>query len=57
MTDDKIVIQRGQVIHPKSNSLLLTAEVRKQTSGDQWGEGRGEGQERGRGLRGTNYYV
>ena len=27
----------------------------KQTSGYQWGEGTGEGQYRGRGLRGTNY--
>ena len=30
---------------------------REQTTGYQWGEGRGEGQDRGRGLRGTNYYV
>ena len=30
---------------------------REQTSGYQWGEGRMEGQDRGRGLRGTNYYV
>ena len=29
----------------------------KQTSGYQWGEGRGEGQARGRGLRDTNCYV
>ena len=28
---------------------------REQTSGSQWGEGRWEGQYRGRGLRGTNY--
>lgn len=27
MTDDKIEIQRGQMIRPKSNSLLLTAET------------------------------
>ena len=30
---------------------------REQTSGDQWGEGSGEGQDRGWGLRGTNNYV
>ena len=24
---------------------------------NQWGEGKGEGQDRGRGLTGTNYYV
>ena len=29
----------------------------KQTSGYQWDEGRGEGHDRGRGLRRTNYYV
>ena len=29
---------------------------RKQTSGLQWGKERGEGQNRGRGLRGTNCY-
>ena len=29
----------------------------EQTSGYQWGEGRGKGQDKGRGLRGTNYYV
>ena len=32
-----------------------THRYREQTSGYQWGEGRGEGQYRGRGLRGTNY--
>ena len=30
---------------------------RGQTSGDQWGEERGEGKSRGPGVRGTNYYV
>ena len=30
---------------------------REQTSGYQWGEGKREGQDRGRGLRDTNYYV
>ena len=30
---------------------------RKQTSGYQWGEGRGKGQDRGKGLRDTNYYL
>ena len=33
------------------------ADSQIQTSGYKWGEGRGEGQDRGRGLRGTNYYV
>ena len=30
---------------------------REQTSGYQWGKGKGDGQDRGRGLRGTDYYV
>ena len=30
---------------------------REQTSGYQWAEGRGEGQDRGRGLRVISYYV
>ena len=34
-----------------------THRYREQTSGYQWGEGSGEGQCRGRGLRGTNYYT
>ena len=34
-----------------------THRYRKQTCGYQWGEGSREGQERGRGLRGTNYYT
>ena len=32
-----------------------THRYREQTSGYQWGEGRKEGQYRGRGLRGTKY--
>ena len=34
-----------------------THRYREQTSGYHWGEGRGEGKDNGRGLRGTNYYV
>ena len=34
-----------------------THRYREQTSGYQWGEERGEGQGRGRGLRVMNYYV
>ena len=34
-----------------------THGYRKQTGGCQWGEGRGEGQEKDRGLRGTNYDI
>ena len=34
-----------------------THRCREQISGYQWGEGREEEQDRGRGLRGTNYYV
>ena len=33
-----------------------THSYREQTSGYQWGQGKGEGQYRGRLLRGTNYY-
>ena len=45
----------------KYNKLLKkkkqTHRYREQTSGYQLGEGRVEGQDRGRELRGTNYYV
>ena len=34
-----------------------THRYRQQTRGYQWGEGRGQGQDGGRGLRGTNYNV
>ena len=34
-----------------------THRYREQTRGSQWGEGRGLGKYRGRGLGGTNYYV
>ena len=34
-----------------------THRYREQTSGEQWGEERGEGKFRGTGVRGTNYYV
>ena len=34
-----------------------THRQREQTSGYQKGEGSGEGQDRGRGLKDTNYYV
>ena len=34
-----------------------TYKYRKQTSGNQWGEGKGEGKDKGMGLRDTNYYV
>ena len=34
-----------------------THRSKEQTSGYQWGNGKEEGQDRGRGLRGTNYYV
>ena len=34
-----------------------THRHREQTSGYQWGEGGGKGHDRGRRLRGTNYYV
>ena len=35
----------------------MTHRYREQISGYQLGKGRVEGQYRGRGLRGTNYYV
>ena len=34
-----------------------THRYREQTSGYQWGEGSGEGQDSSMGLTGTNYYV
>ena len=34
-----------------------THRYRKQTTIHQWGDGRGEGQDRGMGLRGINYHV
>ena len=30
---------------------------REKTSGDQWGEGKGAGQDSSRGLKGANYYI
>ena len=47
----------------KDNKLANITEkkqshrCREQTSGYQWGQGRGEWQYKDRGLRGTNYYV
>ena len=32
-----------------------THRYREQTHGYQWGEGKGKGQDKGRGLKGTNY--
>lgn len=32
-------------------------QYRKQTTGYQWGEGREKGKDKGKGLRGTNYYI
>ena len=34
-----------------------THRYKKQASGYHWREGRGKGQDKGRGLRGTNYYI
>ena len=34
-----------------------THRYKKQISSYHWGEGSGEGQDKGRGLRGANYYV
>ena len=34
-----------------------THRYREQASGYQWGEGRGKGQYRGRGLADANYYI
>ena len=34
-----------------------TRRYREQTNGYQWREGSAEGQDRGRELRGTNYYI
>ena len=39
------------------NKKKQTHRKRGQISSYQWGEGRREGQDRSRGLRGTNYYV
>ena len=41
-------------------TITTTKQIHKytgQTSGYQWGEGSGEGLHKGRGLRGTKYYV
>ena len=34
-----------------------TRRYREQASGQQWGKGKGEGQDRGKGLRGANGHV
>ena len=36
---------------------LMTHRYREQTSGYYWGEQRAEGQHRGRGVKGIDYYV
>ena len=48
------ILKLKQIYTPKQKQ---THRYRKQTSGYQWGEGRREGQDRGMGLRDTNYYV
>ena len=35
----------------------IDSQIQEQTTGYQWGEGSGEGQDRGRGLRDIHYYV
>ena len=40
-----------------STKQKQTHRYREQTSGHQWEEGRREGGDRGRGLRGTNFWV
>ena len=39
------------------NKIETDSQIERTTSGHQWGEERGQGQDRGTGLRGTNYYV
>ena len=39
------------------NITKQTHRYREQSSGYQWGEGSGEGEDRDRGLRSTNYYL
>ena len=62
-TKTNTVLYHLYVESKKYNKLVTiitkkqTHRHREQTSGHQWGEGRCEGQDRGRGLRGTNYYV
>ena len=41
----------------KKQKEKQTYRQREQASGYQWGEGNGERQDRGMGLRGTDYYV
>ena len=46
--------------HNKPVNITKKTQIpryRGQTSGYQWGEGEEERQDKGRGLRGTNYYV
>ena len=51
-----------QLVESKKIKLVTTIK-QKQTHrhrekiGYQWGEGKEEGQDRGRGLRGANYYI
>lgn len=39
----------------KKKEIMPLAATGDQTSGSQWGEGRGQGQYRDRGVRGANY--
>ena len=49
-------IALGEYNSDNSNKKQIN-RYREQISGYQWGERSGEGQDRGEGLRGTNYYI
>ena len=62
--EDVVHMYNGILLSQKKYNKLVnitkkkqTHRYREQTSGYQWGEGRGERQDRGRGLRGTNYGI
>ena len=44
----------NKLVNITNNQKKQTCRYREQTSGYQWGEGRGEGQYRGIGAKGTN---
>ena len=61
--ESKRIPQTSDYNKKEADSLVIitkkkqTHRYRKQTSGYQWGQGRREGQYRGRGVQGTNYHV
>ena len=51
-----LYVESKKIKHIHEYNKKEIHRYRAQTSGYQWGEESGEGQDRGKGLRGTKYY-